>query len=529
MKLLIGIGLFVIISIILVTSSPFQSTSFYEHNRFLNLDFVKIVYAEEDGGDDKKDDKDDDKKDDKDDDKKDDKDDDKKDDKDDDKKDDKDDDNGGDDKDDNTNNGLDNNRDESKETDDSSNKEVNQNKQDSSNLETISETTDVSTASESTDINEVLSETITTADQPITDVAKIESATPTDQPITDVTPSETITTADQPITDVAKIEAATTADQPITDVAKIEAATTAESVTIPRVDDSTVQKVVDRINNYVIEEGKLSNEESTGIKNTIDNELKNNPNGEVGKALETIAGIESSYGPENSFIVEFEDEITKKLAEMILEKYPKKGKFGAGILASIITGVTNNLFKNAIGYEINSYDEKGDRGYIGLTLYVDDKDKKHKKHHDHHHHTKKIIKYSNNKCATQTGSILLDGKIGPRAPVLLGDFGPCNLKDGKATLNLPDNGNIKFVALYIDKKGSDHEGIILEMEKIQNLANNNALYVVEFDDKMKGIHPITSKELTLDDINAIALFNESKETVNLGSGNSLAMSAVLKS
>ena len=67
------------------------------------------------------------------------------------------------------------------------------------------------------------------------------------------------------------------------------------------------------------------------------------------------------------------------------------------------------------------------------------------------------------------------------------------------------------------------------MEKIQSLSKNNALFIVDFDNKMEGYNPLTGKEKELKDINAIALFNKSQQTIDFKSGNGLAISAVLKS
>ena len=149
---------------------------------------------------------------------------------------------------------------------------------------------------------------------------------------------------------------------------------------------------------------------------------------------------------------------------------------------------------------------------------------------DIHIHTyKKIIKYSNSKCTTQKTSIPLGENIAPRTPILVGDFYPCKLKDGRATLNLPNNPNLQFAVMHLDKKGNDHEGMIVEMDKIQNLNRNNALFILDFNDKMQGKDPITGKEKTIKNINAIALFNKSQQTIDFNSGSSLALSAVLKS
>ncbi|MFB5600770.1 MAG: hypothetical protein ACE5SW_11170, partial [Nitrososphaeraceae archaeon] len=147
----------------------------------------------------------------------------------------------------------------------------------------------------------------------------------------------------------------------------------------------------------------------------------------------------------------------------------------------------------------------------------------------HHFHTKKIIKTVNSKCLTQSNSIPLVQQIGPRNPLLVADFYPCELKEGRATLNLPNDQNLGFVVMHIDREGNENEGIMVAMDKIQSLNKNNALFIVNFDDKMEGIDPITGEEKKIKDINAMALFNTSTETIDMKPGNSLAISAVLKS
>jgi len=82
--------------------------------------------------------------------------------------------------------------------------------------------------------------------------------------------------------------------------------------------------------------------------------------------------------------------------------------------------------------------------------------------------------------------------------------------------------------MHISKSGGHHSGIIVEMNKIQSLSKDNALYVVNFDGTMDGEDPITGNDESISDINAIALYNKSKKTIDFSFGNSLAISAVLK-
>ena len=174
------------------------------------------------------------------------------------------------------------------------------------------------------------------------------------------------------------------------------------------------------------------------------------------------------------------------------------------VLVQVSNQVTNNYFKNKIKIDID-----------------DDRD------NDNVKIIKKVYKRDNS-CPTQSDSIQLKGKILPKGVIVLADFEPCELKDGRATLNIPDNPNLKFVILFIDKKGNNHEGAIITKQKIQSLSKDNGLYVVNFDNKMTGIDPVTGKKITLDKINGLALYNIAKKSLDFKSGNSLALTAVLK-
>ena len=83
--------------------------------------------------------------------------------------------------------------------------------------------------------------------------------------------------------------------------------------------------------------------------------------------------------------------------------------------------------------------------------------------------------------------------------------------------------------IHLDKKGSNHEAAVIDLQKIQSLNKDSALFVVKFNDQFNGQDPITGQPKTIKNVNAIALFNKSKQTIDFEAGNSLAISAVLKS
>jgi hypothetical protein len=140
---------------------------------------------------------------------------------------------------------------------------------------------------------------------------------------------------------------------------------------------------------------------------------------------------------------------------------------------------------------------------------------------------KKIYKRDNT-CQTQSDSTQLKGKLPPKNVIILADFEPCKLKDGRSTLSIPNNPYLKFVVLSIDKKGNTHKGAMIDLEKVQNINKNNGLYLVNFNSKMSGENPVSEKKITVKNINGLALYNLSEKPIQFNTGNSLALTAVLK-
>ena len=209
-------------------------------------------------------------------------------------------------------------------------------------------------------------------------------------------------------------------------------------------------------------------------------------------------------------------------AAQIINTQIAQGKDITQIFAPTIIQIAGEKFKDIVIGDINRYDQDGNYRY-----YYDHDERDHKDRD--HYHTEKIIKYRTTKCLTQASTIPLTGSIGPKTPVLLGDYYPCELKDGRATLNLPDNPDLQFMFLHVDKYGNEYEGVTVPMERMQSLTKDNALFVVQFDNDMDGQDPITGEYQNVEDINVIALYNQGKHTIDFKLGNSLAVSALLKS
>ena len=257
---------------------------------------------------------------------------------------------------------------------------------------------------------------------------------------------------------------------------------------------SDVQQVIKQI----ATQASTDNDENVNqIVNQISTQIATNPKSDLGKSLGNLAGL---YGSGN-----------KEQVNQAIQQIGTQIAIGDNIDQNVIQNIvqksyqaTNNYFKNKIKVD------------------VDDDD-----YNDNVKVIKKVYKRDNS-CPTQSDSIQLKGKILGKGVIVLADFEPCELRDGRATLNIPANPYLKFVVLSIDKKGNEHDGIIISKQQIQSLRKDSGLYVVNFDDKMTGNDPITGKKKTIDDINGLAIYNMATKSLNFIQGNSLALTAVLK-
>ncbi|MDR4510762.1 MAG: hypothetical protein MRJ93_03545 [Nitrososphaeraceae archaeon] len=228
--------------------------------------------------------------------------------------------------------------------------------------------------------------------------------------------------------------------------------------------------------------------------NQIAKQVANNPKGDLANAIGNLGAL---YGSGNSQQV---NQAIKQAATQV------------AVAGGDVTQVINQ-----IAVQINQYVENN---FVTKVNY-DIKD-------SHSKTVKRVVVKDKNTCPTQSDSIQLKGKLSARGVIVVADFEPCQLKDGRALLNLPNNPGLKFVILSLDKNGNDHQNAIVKLKKIQNLGKYNSLYTVAFDDKMNGFKIASGKPTTLSDINGLALYNISTKSVDFNPGNSLALTAVLK-
>ena len=265
-------------------------------------------------------------------------------------------------------------------------------------------------------------------------------------------------------------------------------------------DSSDVQQVIKQIATQASTDNNNNNDDDDDVKQIVDQiskQIANSPKSDLAKSLGNLAGL---YGSGN-----------KDQVDQAIQQIGTQIAIGDNINQNTIQNivkkayqVTNNYFKNKIKVNIDDDDDNDDVKVI-----------------------KKVYKRDNS-CPTQSNSIQLKGKILGKGVIVLADFEPCELRDGRATLNIPNNPYLKFVVLSLDKKGNEYDGIIVTKQKIQSLGKDSGLYVVNFDDEMIGNDPITGKKKTIDEINGLAIYNTATKSLNFNSGNSLALTAVLK-
>ena len=138
---------------------------------------------------------------------------------------------------------------------------------------------------------------------------------------------------------------------------------------------------------------------------------------------------------------------------------------------------------------------------------------------------KEIIIVSDPTCPTQSESIELNGIINPQGIRLLANFYPCLIQNGGITMNMPESPQLNLAVIYIDNNIDNHAGTLISPSKIQSLDQNQGLFSIELDKKMKGQDPITGEITTLDKINGLALYNKGDVPIEFKDGSSVALTA----
>jgi hypothetical protein len=133
----------------------------------------------------------------------------------------------------------------------------------------------------------------------------------------------------------------------------------------------------------------------------------------------------------------------------------------------------------------------------------------------------------NEECNPINGSLTLQGKILSKGIIMLTDFYPCILVNGKMTLNIPENDNLKLAVLSINPINNVHSGVLINPTKNEDLDKNQGLFSSELDKIMKGTDPITGKSKTVTKINGLALYNTDDNSIVFKPGNSFTVTATV--
>jgi hypothetical protein len=106
-------------------------------------------------------------------------------------------------------------------------------------------------------------------------------------------------------------------------------------------------------------------------------------------------------------------------------------------------------------------------------------------------------------------------------------FDPCRLIDGGAILNLPDsNDGLKLVAVDLEGQQT-HKAVIIDLQRIQQVANDQTVYNADFTGTITGLSAATNKMDTIRDVNALVLWNDSPSQINFADDNSAVLNAIL--
>jgi hypothetical protein len=74
-----------------------------------------------------------------------------------------------------------------------------------------------------------------------------------------------------------------------------------------------------------------------------------------------------------------------------------------------------------------------------------------------------------------------------------------------------------------------HKAVVMDLQRIKSITNNEVLYNVGFRGTVTGESPITDTTDTIQDINALFLWNDSTRRINFVNDNSIALNAILSS
>jgi hypothetical protein len=111
---------------------------------------------------------------------------------------------------------------------------------------------------------------------------------------------------------------------------------------------------------------------------------------------------------------------------------------------------------------------------------------------------------------------------------ILAAFDPCVLSDGTVLLNLPDEQGIQLVAANI-QGGQTTQSAIIPLQKIAPVTQGQVLFGADLNEQVTGPDQARGESATLNsNINALFLWNNSGEAVELIEDNSVALDILIR-
>ena len=201
-----------------------------------------------------------------------------------------------------------------------------------------------------------------------------------------------------------------------------------------------------------------------------------------------------------------------------------------------------NLFNNNFYFSLNNIiqfvyaqdENDDDDDDNGKMMAIDDKGSSEKENNNvakddnknsNHQHKEDIIFIEDAlTCRTQSAEVIqLNGTIiKPKGIILLADFNPCQLSNGKLTFHIPLTPFLKLGIMYIDYSSngkSNPAGAIVSPTQVQSIDSNRGILTVQLDEKMKGKEPATKEDTTLTNINGLGLYNSGDTPLEFKDGD----------
>ena len=149
-----------------------------------------------------------------------------------------------------------------------------------------------------------------------------------------------------------------------------------------------------------------------------------------------------------------------------------------------------------------------------------------------------VVETDDSTCETPLyEKVKLDGTIiEPEEKLLIADFTPCKISDGKVTFDIPINSKLQLGIPYTDFTDNKYGHVndnslsiktaLLSPTEVHN-AKDTGLFAIELHDGEKWKDKSTGEKTTFTNINELYLYNSGDEPLNFKSGDIAVIRATL--